>query len=527
MKDEQTDAGTGGAVLPDRRLKEREEGLRLLVESVSDYAIFMLDPAGFIMSWNAGAERMKGWRAHEIIGQHFSRFYSAEDVAAGKPVMELRIATAEGRYEEEGWRFRKDGTQFFAHVSITAVRDAAGTLRGFGKVTRDITERMRTDMALRESEERFRLLVESVGDYAIYMLDPEGYVASWNTGAERLKGWRADEAIGQHVSLFHTPEGRAARKPQIELQIAREQGVFREEAERLRKDGSIFMADVTLTALFDEQRRLRGFAKVTRDMTERKRAEDAVRELNRDLELRVAARTAELSERNAELNAFAYSIAHDLRAPLRGIIGFADALAEDFADILPAEATGYLGRITAAAGRMNDLIEDLLAYSRLGQGEISPVRVDLEPLLRDILENMRTRLDERNAEVEIIRPLATPRAHYATLQQVVVNLIENAVKFVPPDRRPHVRIHTETHGGAWVRLWVEDNGIGIAPEHQTRIFNIFERLHGQGSYEGTGVGLAVVRRASERLGGKAGVESEPGSGSRFWVDLPAASERSE
>ncbi|MGW5720264.1 PAS domain-containing sensor histidine kinase [Amycolatopsis sp. NPDC003865] len=258
-----------------------EDRVRLLVRSVQDYAIFLLDPGGRVASWNAGAERIKGWTAEEIIGRHFSVFYPPEDVAAGKPARGLEVAAAEGRLEDEGWRIRKDGSRFWANVVITALFDEQRRLLGFGEVTRDMTERRTAEQALRESEERFRLLVQSVQDYGIFMLDPRGHISSWNAGAERIKGWTAEEIIGRHFSVFYPPEDVAAGKPAWELEVAAAEGRLEDEGWRVRKDGSRFWANVVITALFDEQRRLQGFGKVTRDMTERRTAEQALRERRR------------------------------------------------------------------------------------------------------------------------------------------------------------------------------------------------------------------------------------------------------
>ncbi|QQQ80109.1 PAS domain S-box protein [Saccharothrix sp. 6-C] len=255
-----------------------EDAYRLLVESVVDYAIFMLDPTGRVISWNAGAERIKGYSAQDIIGRHFSLFYPPDDLAARKPWHELEVAAEVGRFEDEGWRLRKDGSRFWANVVITPLFEKSGRLRGFAKVTRDVTERMRAEEALRASEERFRLLVQGVLDYAIFMLDPTGRVISWNAGAERIKGYSAREIVGEHFSLFYPPEDLVARKPWRELEVAVDVGRFEDEGWRLRKDGTRFWANVVITALTDETGRLRGFAKVTRDMTERRRVERTLTE---------------------------------------------------------------------------------------------------------------------------------------------------------------------------------------------------------------------------------------------------------
>ena len=265
---------------------------RLLVESVQDYAIFALDRDGFILSWNAGAQRFKGYTADEIIGKHFSIFYPKAKVDARWPEHELKEAARVGRFEDEGWRIRKDGSRFWANVVITALRDTTGQLLGFAKVTRDLTERRVAEEALRLSEERFRLLVTSVKDYAIFMLDPTGHVATWNEGAERAKGYKADEIIGKHFSIFYPPEKVAEHFPQYELSEAARVGRFEDEGWRIRKDGSRFWANVVITALRDGEGKLVGFGKVTRDLTERRAAEERVLDNARRVAAEEAAREA-------------------------------------------------------------------------------------------------------------------------------------------------------------------------------------------------------------------------------------------
>jgi PAS domain S-box-containing protein len=273
---------------------------RLLVESVVDYAIFMLDAEGRVATWNLGAEKIKGYRADEIIGQHFSTFYPEEDVLSGKPQHELDVATREGRIEDDGWRVRKDGTRFWANVVITALRDEAGKLRGFGKVTRDLTERRGVEEDLRRSEERFRLLVEHVADYAIYLLDPEGRITTWNLGAERMKGYRAHEIVGANFALFFPEEDIAAGKPARELAAAREHGRFEDEGFRIRKDGSRFWANAVLTVLRDGRGEVIGFAKITRDLTARRAAEEQSRRLLREQTAREVAEHGEARLRESE-----------------------------------------------------------------------------------------------------------------------------------------------------------------------------------------------------------------------------------
>jgi PAS domain S-box-containing protein len=290
---------------------------RLLVDSIRDYAIFMLDVEGRITSWNLGAEKLKGYQTDEILGEHFSIFYPPEEIAKLSPAEELEIAARDGRIELEGWRLRKDGSRFWANVVITALREADGTLRGFAKVTRDLSERRKAEEELRHSEERFRLLVEGVRDYAIYMLDPSGRITTWNAGAERLKGYTSSEIIGQHFSLFFSPEDVKAGKPVRELGIAETEGRFEEEGWRVRKDGARFRANVVVTALRDASGQLIGFAKVTRDLTAQLQAEEVARELVRQNAARAAAEANESALRASQARHEALS--RWLEAILEGI----------------------------------------------------------------------------------------------------------------------------------------------------------------------------------------------------------------
>jgi PAS domain S-box-containing protein len=273
-----------GLILRNAEWHQMEEPFRMFVEGVRDYAILMLDPEGHIATWNAGAERIKGYKAQEIVGKHFSSFYPPDAIRAGKPQDLLNQALKEGHVEDEGWRVRKDGSVFWANVTITPVRDAAGRLIGFGKVTRDLTEQRRAELALRRSEERARLFIEGVQDYAIFMLDPEGYVSTWNVGAERIKGYKASEIIGQHFSRFYPEKDVSSGKPAWELEVAKRLGRFEDEGWRLRKDGSRFWANVVITAIKDSSGTLLGFSKVTRDITERMLAQRALQDSQRKLQ---------------------------------------------------------------------------------------------------------------------------------------------------------------------------------------------------------------------------------------------------
>ena len=308
---------------PDKnpKVRQADERFRLMVESVRDYAIFMLDPNGCIMTWNKGAERLKQYSADEIIGQHFSKFYPPEDLAAGKPQRELEIAIAEGRVEDEGWRLRKDGSRFWALVVITALYDSEGKLTGFGKVTRDLTERRATEEQLRASEEQFRLLVDRVEEYAIYLLDPTGRIMSWNNGAEKIKGFAASEIIGKHFSCFYTAEDVAAGLPQRNLDAAARLGHIRDQGPRVRKDGSRFHADVVITALLDDSGRtswiLQGHPRFVRSDSH-----------TRD---RIGKNGG--SESNAAKDEFLAKLSHELRTPLTPALAAASFMAENISEL--------------------------------------------------------------------------------------------------------------------------------------------------------------------------------------------------
>src|SRR5215207_2601783 len=341
---------------------------RLLVDSVRDYAIFALDPGGHVLSWNAGAQRLKGYTHEEIVGRHFSIFYPPGDIVADKPGRVLADALRDGRVEDEGWRIRKDGTRFWADVVVTALRDEAGILVGFAKVTRDLTERRRAEDALRASEERFRLLVEGVRDYAIFLLDPEGRIASWNEGAHRIKGYRAEEIIGRHFSTFYPAEDLAAGKPPRELEIASREGKYEEEGWRVRKDGSLFWASVLITALRGSDGSLVGFAKVTRDLTERRAAQERA--------IADARRLAEAEASSRAKSEFLTAMSHELRTPINAAMGYLELLAMGIGGDISEQQREYLTRIRSSQEYLLRIINDLLNYGRIEAGHI---RYDMSP----------------------------------------------------------------------------------------------------------------------------------------------------
>jgi PAS domain S-box-containing protein len=500
-----------------------DERFRLLVESVRDYAIFMLDPEGRVLTWNAGAERIKGYRADEIIGQHFSQFYPPE--AGDFPAHELRVAAAEGRFEDEGWRVRKDGSRFWANVVITALYDRDKRLVGFAKVTRDLTERRKHEEELRHSEERFRLLVEGVSDYAIFMLDVNGLVATWNAGAQRIKGYDAGEIIGQHFRKFYPPEAVESGWPEHELRVATVEGRFIDEGWRVRKDGSRFWAHVTITALRDESGRLRGYAKLTRDLTERKRTEA--------LEASGAERDALLEgERNARMMAqraarmkdeFLATLSHELRTPLNAILGWTQLLrARGMPE--PAEFTRGMEVIERNCRAQVRLIDDLLDLSRImsGRFRLDVQQVALLDIVRSALDSIEPTARAKGVRLEsVLDPKSVVvSGDPARLQQVFWNLLSNAVKFTPKGGRIQVLLQrVNSH----IEFSVSDTGIGIPGNFLPHVFERFSQKDSstQREYGGLGLGLAISKQLVDLHGGQIQAKSMgEGQGATFVVTLP-------
>jgi len=486
---------------------------QLLVESVQDYAIFALDPTGHILNWNAGAQRLKGYTRDEIVGRHFSIFYPQSDIDAGKPPWELEMAKAEGRLEDEGWRVRKDGTRFWANVVITALRDETGTLVGFAKVTRDLTGPRRSEEALRESEERFRLLVQNVRDYGIFMLDPGGHVISWNEGAERIKGWTAAEIIGKHFSTFYPPEDMA--KPAWELEVAVREGRVEDEGWRMRKDGTRFWANVVITALRAPDGRLLGFTKVTRDLTERREAEARVLDATR--------RAAAADAANRAKSEFLASMSHELRTPLNAIGGYSELLALGLRGPVNEQQQADLEKIQRSQRHLLNIINDLLNYSRMEAGQ---VQYERQPVpLRATVAAVTLMLEPQAAQKELTlthTPCPDGLAALADavkVEQILLNLCSNAVKFTGKGGRVEVRC-----GAAEESVTVEvcDTGEGIPRDQVDRIFEPFVQLGRSltNTREGTGLGLAISRDLARGMGGDLSVRSRPGQGSTFTLTLP-------
>ena len=506
--------------------EQNDERFKLLVESVRDYAIFMLNPDGVVLTWNAGAERFKGYRADEIIGQHFSRFYTPEALAQKLPEHELETAREVGVFEDEGWRVRKDGTLFWANVVITAVRNAQGELIGFAKITRDLTERRAHEEDLRRSEERFRLLVEGVGEYAIFMLDPNGRVATWNVGAERIKGYKPHDIIGQHFSIFYPSEAKESGWPDHELREATEKGSFVDTGWRIRKDGTRFWANVTITALRDAAGRLIGYAKLTRDLTDAKRAEAIELANKHHEEMLDAERSARMAAQRATQlkDEFLATLSHELRTPLNAILGWTQILLRGEAPGGPDAQKKAVEVIDRNARAQVQLIDDLLDLSRIMTGKI---RLELQQIsfasvVEAAVDSAMPSADTKDIRLKAIYGASRDivSADAARLQQVVWNLLTNAIKFTPKGGQVHVLTQrVNSH----LELSISDTGIGIPESYLPHVFDRFSQRDGSTTraYGGLGLGLAICKQLVELHGGSIRAASGgEGKGATFFVQLP-------
>jgi PAS domain S-box-containing protein len=492
------------------------ERFQLLIDSVRDYAIYLLDAEGNVATWNTGAQLFKGYTAEEIIGRHFSVFYTEGDRAVGLPARALATAATEGRFEAEGWRVRKDGTRFWTHVVIDPVFGADHAVIGFAKITRDVSERREIDEALRESEQRFRLLVQAVHDYAIYMLDPEGNVTNWNAGAEAIKGYTAGEIVGRNFSLFYTPEDRAAGKPQEALRTALREGHFQGEAQRVRKNGERFWASVVIDPIHDESGRLLGFAKVTRDVTEKRRADE---ELRKSREALIQAQKMEAIGR------LTGGVAHDFNNLLTVIRASADFLRRP--DLPEEKRARYVEAIADTADRAATLTGQLLAFSR--RQTLRPEVFDVNARLRGLRQIVSTTVGSAvNVELDLAEAPQMVEADPSQFETAILNMVINArdamprggqirIRSGPSASVPAVRGHL-TARGEFVAVSLADTGTGMTPETLAQIFEPFFTT--KAVDQGTGLGLSQVYGFAKQSGGEIDVASEPGAGATFTLYLP-------
>ena len=494
--------------------KSSEGRYRMLIEAITDYAIYMLDPDGTVTSWNPGAKRFKGYEQSEIIGENFSRFYTEEDRENGLPQRALEIAEHEGKFEQEGWRVRKDGTKFWAYVVIDPVRNSAGRLIGFAKITRDLTERRHAEATLRASQEQFRLLVQGVTDYAIYLLSPEGYVSSWNLGAQRIKGYAPEEIIGQHFSRFYTEEDRQAGLPEAALEIAARVGRFEKEGLRIRKDGTQFFAHVVIDAIYDSDGSLLGFAKITRDITERTKTARALEE----------AREALLQSQKMEaIGHLTGGIAHDFNNLLMAIQGSLELLQRRLPASDPKVAQ-LIDNALQGSRRGAALTQRMLAFARRQELKLLPLDV------RDVVQQMTNLLQSSlgpSVRLETRFPSELPKvvADANQLELALLNLAINGRDAMPKGGTITIGATKRCDvpglkAGNYLCVSVTDTGTGMDEETLKRAIEPFFTTKGVG--KGTGLGLPMVHGMAEQSGGTLLLKSRPGHGTSAELCLPIA-----
>jgi PAS domain S-box-containing protein len=488
---------------------------RLLVDAVTDYAIYMLSVDGIVSSWNPGARRFKGYEESEIVGQHFSRFYTPEDRATGLPERALAAARDEGKFEGEGWRVRKDGERFWASVIIDPIRNRDGDLVGYAKITRDLTERRAAESALRSSHEQFKLLVQGVTDYSIYLLSTDGLVASWNAGAQRIKGYKSEEIIGQHFSRFYTDEDLKNGEPERVLATATHEGRCEKEGWRVRKNGERFWAHVVIDAIHDDDGRLIGFAKITRDITERREAQAA---LDR-------AREALFQSQKMEaVGQLTGGIAHDFNNLLAAILGSLELVRRRVTDESVAR---LIDNAIRGAQRGAALTQRMLVFAR--RHELNVQAVDIPMLVRGMTEMLERSLGPSMIiETRFPLGLSEVKTDPNQLEMALLNLMVNARDAMPKGGPIVVAARSETvtaeHArlgpGSYVCLSVTDTGEGMDEATLAKAVDPFFTTKEVG--KGTGLGLPMVHGLVQESGGQLILNSKKGKGTTVELWLPIA-----
>ena len=510
----------------EKALTESEDHFRTLVESVKDYAIFRLDADGHISTWNTGVEFIIGYRAEDILGRPYSCLFPPGDAEQRLARWALETALKHGRTEQEGWRVRRDGSRFFVRTTLTALPYTGGPLRGFAVIMRDETERRRAAEELRKSAAQHTAIVESAID-AIISMDHEGIVREWNSAAVRLFQYSREDAVGRKIdTLIAAPALMQLYQQGLAQYLVTGVGslIGRPiEMTARRADGTEFPIEMGIARLSGSQPAR--YSAVIRDITAHKAAAAEVGRLNAELEQRVRDRTAELETANSELESFSYSVSHDLRAPLRHITGFVGMLQARSGALLDGESAELLQGISAAAERMTRLIEALLTFSRTGRADLHRQRVSLAQLVQ--LAQAELQPETRGRRIEWrIEPLPDVEGDPELLRQVLVNLMDNALKYTRPRPVPRIEIGARREGTNVV-CHVRDNGVGFDPRYTEKLFGVFQRLHRANEFEGTGIGLATARLIIQRHGGRVWAEGETGKGATFHFSLPAAPENSQ
>ena len=500
-------------------LQRSEDRYHKMVEEVEDYAIILMDREGTILNWNKGAEKIKGYRSDEIVGKNFRLFYTEEDRKNGRPDRLIQQAINTGKATDEGWRVRKDGTRFWGSIVITALHDNEGSITGFSKVTRELTERKAAEEELKKSEERYHQMIEEVEDYAIILLGRDGTVLNWNKGAQKIKGYKSEEIVGKNFSIFYTPEDREINRPQTLINLAKTTGKAADEGWRVRMDGTRFWGSIVITALHNSYGEVTGFSKVTRDLTERKLAEDKLREYSNALEFQ-----------NKELEQFAYAASHDMKEPLRKIHLYNSFIGENPENKLDPKSREYLNRSLNAVKRMSDLIEDLLSYSKSTSNVDSFEETDMNELVEDVVSHHKE-VDQKHVRIHTDK---LPPMKIVPFQfiQLIDNLVSNAIKYRHPERSTEISITYKKVAGSdliyreadkddvYHKISVKDNGIGFEPQYEEKIFEIFQRLSTPTGAKGSGIGLAICKKIAQNHRGFIKAKGRLNEGATFEIYIP-------
>jgi PAS domain S-box-containing protein len=510
--------------IENRKKAEAAKARLAAIVEFTDDAIISKDLNGVVTSWNRAAEHLFGYTAPEAIGRSITLIIPPERILEEFELLG-RIRKGENVEHYQTVRQRKDGTLLDVSLTVSAVRDSRGAIIGISVIARDVTEAKAAEERLRQNEERFRTMADAIPQLA-WIAQADGAIQWYNrrwfeytgTTLEQTAGWGWQTVLDPTtlpVVLERWKTAIARGEPlEMVFPLRGRDGVFRSFLTRVQpvKDvnGTVIQWFGTNTEI-DELKR-------TQD--ELQQAQQKLARHAAELEGTVAERTVNLEEAVEELESYSYSIAHDVRAPLRSMMKFSKILLLEYGEALEPQARSYLSRISSSAERLDQLTQDILIYSRIRKGDMRIERVEPQPLLEEIIDTYPN-LHHSKVDIMLQTPLLAVQGNRAGLTQVFSNLLGNAVKFVKRGERPRVVIRSEMRK-EWVRLWFEDNGIGIPRSAQKQIFNLFQRLHGPEVYEGTGLGLAIVRKAVERMRGTFGVESEEGVGSRFWVELKRA-----
>lgn len=479
----------------------------LFIESIKDFAVFIVDPSGIVLSWNYGAENVLGYTHEETIGKPYSLFYQAPEPERLDIENEMATAKLEGRFEDEGWRVKKTGEEIWANGVLTPVLKD-GKLIGFTKVVLDLTRRKNLEDELRISEMKARLLVEGVKDYAIFFLTPDGNIASWNQGAERLKGYKKEEVLGKHFSLFYTEEALKSGFPQYELVEAAKQGRFEDEGWRVRSDGTVFWANVVITPIYNKDL-LIGFSKITRDVTNKVKNEELMRKNKMLLKI------------NTDLDNFIYTASHDLKAPIANLEGLIFLLSKRIQGRLSDEEQKILNMMKQSIEKLRRTIDDLKEITKAQKGlDDKMEEISITSVLEEVKSDIENMIQE--ADAQFIESLEVTKIRFAkaNLRTILYNLISNAVKYRSPDRPLNIVIKTYALDSE-IALSISDNGLGLSENQQSKLFMMFKRFHS--NTEGTGIGLYIIKRIVENAGGHIEAQSELDKGTTFTIFFPVNS----